>query len=145
MIYDAHLKLDRNRAVERLEYLIQNNKVFEIKEKRKIRSLSQNRYLHLILSWFGLEHGYEMEEVKQEIFKKLVNPDLFYNGTKEGIVNIELWRSTATLNTEEMTLAIEKFRDFSSKHGCYLPEPKDLALINEMERELSKKTSKQFL
>lgn len=145
MIYDASISLDQKRARERLEWLISNEKVFEVKEKRKTRSLSQNRYLHLILSWFGMEHGYTLEEVKQDIFKELVNPDIFYNGESEGIVKISRWRSTATLDKGEMTTAIDRFRDFSAKHGCYLPEPSDMALINEMERELLTRSSKQYL
>lgn len=145
MIYDASISLDQKRSKERLEWLISKEKVFELKEKRKTRSLSQNRYLHLILSWFGLEFGYELEEVKQFIFKQEVNPDLFYNGETEGIVKVSRWRSTSTLDTAELTTAIDRFRDFSSKHGCYLPEPSDLAAINEMERELLKKSSKQYL
>lgn len=145
MIYDSNISLDVKRSTERLRYLIQNQKVFEIKEKRKIRSISQNRYLHLILGWFGLEYGYSLEEVKQHIFKEQVNSDLFYDGEKEGVVTIHRWRSTATLKSDEMTLAIDRFRDFSSKQGCYLPEPSDIGAINEMERQLSKNSSKQYL
>lgn len=144
-MYDASKSLDKKRATERLRYLLESEKIFEIKEKKKIRSLSQNRYLHLLLSWFGLEFGYEMEEVKQFIFKQEVNPDLFYNGEKEGIIKVSRWRSTSTLDSGELTLAIDRFRDFSAKQGCYLPEPSDMAAINEMERELTKNSSKQYL
>lgn len=145
MIYDANISLDRNRASERLKYLFDNKKVFEIKEKRKSRTLSQNRYLHLILSWFGLEFGYTLEETKQFIFKQEVNSDIFYDGEKEGIVKFSTWRSTASLDTTELTTAIDRFRDFSAKQGCYLPEPSDMASINEMERQLTMKSSKQYL
>lgn len=145
MIYDSNISLDRNRASERVKYLIENKKVFEIKEKRKIRTLSQNRYLHMILSLWGLEFGYTMEETKQFVFKQEVNPDIFYDGEKEGIVKIQRWRSTSNLDTNELTLAIDRFRDFSAKQGCYLPEPSDMASINEMERQLSMNSSKQYL
>ena len=145
MFFDAKIELDKNRAIERLRFLMDREKRFEIIEKREKRSISQNSYLHLILSWFGLEFGYTLDEVKQSIFKKHVNPELFYEGTKEGVIDIERWRSTADLNTEEMTIAIDRFRDFSSKLGCYLPQPDDMASINEMERQLSIKSSKQYI
>lgn len=38
------------------------------------------------------------------------------------------WRSTADLDTKELTTAIDRFRNYSSKEaGIYLPEPSDLA------------------
>jgi hypothetical protein len=145
MIYNATIELDVQSSRERLEWLIKNNKRFELTEKKGGRSLSQNRYLHLILGWFGLEYGYTLEEVKTEIFKKVVNPDIFYQGQKEGPVQVEIWRTTSDLNTGEMTLAIDRFRDFSANHGHYLPAPNDLASLEQIERDLSKNSSKQYL
>ena len=102
--------------------------------------------MHLILSWFGVETGYTLEEVKQDIFKKHLNPTLFYEGEFEGIVKIERWRSTANLGTAEMTLAIDRFRNFASNElGIYLPEPNDLVLLQEIENELSKHKNQEHL
>jgi hypothetical protein len=145
MRYNPHIEFDKQSARTRLEWLITNHKTFEIKEVRKGRSLSQNNYLHLLLGYFGLHFGYTTEEVKNEIFKKEVNPEIFYSGVKEGIIEVQSWRSTAELDTKEMTLAIERFRDFSSKHGFYLPEPKDLIALDQIKQELSKSTAKQYL
>lgn len=146
MIYNSEKELDVKKATDRLNWLITNKKVFELKEKRKKRSISQNSYLHLVLSWFGLETGYTLEEVKQQIFKKLVNSDLFYEGEHGESIKVQRWRSSADLNTKEMTLAIDRFRDFSSKEmGIYIPEPKDSILLQEIEIEISKRTSKQYL
>jgi len=145
MFFDSSIPLDKNRAIERLNFLIKKGKSFDIKVKTQKRSISQNRYLHLILNWFGIEFGYELTEVKQSIFKEHVNSETFYKGEKEGIVNLSRWRSTANLSTQELTIAIDRFRDFSAKQGCYLPEPNDMASINEMERQLSIKSSKQYL
>lgn len=143
MWYNSENRVDVLRAVDKIKHLVKHKKVFEIKEKRKRRSISQNNYLHLILSWFALETGYTMEEVKQEIFKKIVNPNTFYEGEFGRIVRIERWRSTANLNTAEMTLCIDRFRDYSSKEaGIYLPEPDDLSLISEMEKEIE--NNKQY-
>lgn len=145
MIFNTSIESQANQAIERFNWLLKNEKTIELKEKKQKRSISQNSYLHLILSWFGLHFGYTLEEVKRHIFKEAVNPDLFYKGEKEGIVNISEWRSTADLDTGEMTLAIDRFRDFSAQHGCYLPEPKDLNALNHIENELKKNKSKQYL
>lgn len=146
MIYNSNKEIDVQNAITRLKWLVSNKKIFEIKQKREKRSIAQNSYLHLILSWFGLQTGYTLQEVKQEIFKKHVNPELFYEGDKNGVVTIQKWLSTSDLNTQEMTLAIDKFRDFASKEaGIYLPEPKDLAMLQDIEIEISKQSSKQYL
>jgi len=146
MIYDPKNPLHQKQAIEKLNYFISKEKRFELKAKNDKRSISQNSYLHLILSWFGVETGYTLEEVKQEIFKKHVNANLFYDGDIKGIITVSRWRSTADLDTAEMTLAIDRFRDFSSKElGIYLPEPKDIALLEEIENELSKNKNKQYI
>lgn len=138
MIYNSEKRIDVERAVEKFKYFIANKKIFELKAKRERRTISQNSYLHLLFSWFALETGYTSDEVKQELFKKIVNPNLFYEGEFGTLIKIERWRSTATLNTKEMTLAIDRFRDYSSKEaGIYLPEPHDLALIQEMEIQVN--------
>lgn len=139
MLYDTSIDLDKNRAIERFKYLLNNGKIIELKEKRKIRSLSQNNYLHLILSWFALEMGETLEYTKREIFKKEVNPDLFqfeFVNRKTGEIREDL-KSTALLDTKELTTAIERFRNFASKNlGIYLPEPSDLVNLREMERQI---------
>lgn len=138
MIYNPEKQIDIQRAIEKIKFLITNKKVFELTEKRKKRTISQNSYLHLILAGFALETGYTTDEVKQEIFKKIVNPNTFYEGEFGELIKIERWRSTATLNTEEMTLCIGRFRDYASKEaGIYLPEPKDLALLQDMEIQIN--------
>jgi hypothetical protein len=146
MIYNPENKLHQKQAIEKLKYFFSKGKRFELKAKNDKRSISQNSYLHLILTWFGVETGYTLEEVKQDIFKKHVNPTLFYEGEFEGIVKIERWRSTANLDTAEMTLAIDRFRNFASKElGIYLPEPNDLVLLQEIENELSKHKNQEHL
>jgi hypothetical protein len=146
MIYDSNSKLDCERAITVLKGFIAKGKKFELKAKHPKRSISQNNYLHLILTWFGIETGYTLEEVKQEIFKKHVNPNIFYEGEFGELIKIERWRSTASLDTAEMTLAIDRFRNFSSiECSIYLPEPSDLVSIQELEREISKHKNQEFI
>ena len=140
MIFNASNEFDIQRAKERLAFLIEKKKTFEIIEKKPKRTYSQNNYIHLLFAWFALEYGETPEYVKQEIFKKLVNPQIFlteYVNYKTGEVR-EAWRSTADLNTKEMTIAIDNFRDYASKEaGIYLPTPDDLISLNEIERQVN--------
>lgn len=139
MVFDCSTELGRNRAVQKFQFLFTGRKKIEIKEIRAKRSLSQNKYLHLIISWFALEYGETAEYIKQEIFKKQVNRDIFifqFANKKTGEIRDE-FRSTSDLDTKELTVAIERFRNWASKEGgIYLPEPKDLALLNEIEYQI---------
>lgn len=149
MIYDAKNPLHQKQAIEKIKFFIEKGKRFELKVKQQRRSIAQNSYLHLIFSWFAVETGYTTEEVKQDIFKKIVNPTLFYEGEHQGKIEgikIERWRSTASLDSKEMTLAIDRFRNFSSiELGIYLPEPTDLVGIQELENELSKHSNQEYI
>lgn len=137
MIYNTSNPVERQKAITRIKKLLDNKSVIEITEKKPTRTIKQNRYLHLILGFFGSETGYTLEEVKQEIFKKIVNPALFYEGEVGELVQIERWRSTADLDTLEMTQAIEKFRDYSSAEaGIYLPSPDEKDFLLQIEIEL---------
>ncbi len=58
---------DETKAIDYVKKLIGLGHNFEIITKYKNRSLPQNAYLHLILSKFSIEFGYELEYTKQEI------------------------------------------------------------------------------
>lgn len=140
MLYNPEKEIDVQRALAKINKLIADKKVFELKEKRPKRSLSQNNYLHLILSWYALEYGETLEYIKQVVFKRGVNRDIFeyqHVNRKTGEVRTE-YRSTANLNTAELSMAIDRFRDFSIlQAGIYLPEPKDLAFLQEIEIQIT--------
>ena len=143
MIYSLENEIEINKARTRFNDLASQGKTIELKEKRKKRTISQNSYLHLILNAFGLNFGYTMQEVKQHFFKELINPEIFNNGEKHGLITIQDWRSTADLNTKELTTAIDRFLDYSAKQGYLLPNPNNLAFIQQLENEVN--NAKQYL
>ena len=141
MIFDSKNEIDILKAKQRFEYLIEKGKVFELTEKRQKRSISQNSYLHLILSYFAHQYGETPDYVKRYFFKNVCNKELFlteYVNTKTGEIRKD-WRSSADLDTKEMTTAIDNFIMYANKEaGIFLPSPNDLANINLMEIELSR-------
>lgn len=142
MLYDLTNIVGLQSFKTKVGMLIDNkDKVVELTVKRKRRSLNQNSYLHLILTWFAIEYGDTLEYVKQDIFKKNVNPQIFKServNFKTGEVR-EHWRSSADLNTKEMTVAIERFRNYASKEaGIYLPEANEDKFLQHIEIEASK-------
>ena len=79
-----------------------------------------------------------MEYIKQDFFKRHINADLFLREKEgKGIGRYYILRSSAELDTKEMTTAIDRFRDWASKEvGIYLPTPEEHGLLGEIEREV---------
>lgn len=143
MLYDLSNQLHSEQFKLRVNKLYQSKAVVELTEKKTKRSLPQNKYLHLILGYFGVETGNTLEWVKREYFKKLCNKDIFVKERIDNITNqkTKYLRSSADLTTEEMTTAIERFRNWASQEaGIYIPSPdeQDLLIIAEIETERNK-------
>lgn len=113
------------------EGVIDRQATVECRRKYPPRSIAQNNYLHVILTYFASEFGYSTDEVKQDLFKRQVNASIFVHEriNKRG-QTVSYLRSTTDLDTAEMTVAIERFRNWSaSEQGLYLPEPHEGAFL----------------
>ena len=146
MLYNPKNKGDVSKAIERFKYFLKNNKVFELKAKQTPKTYPQLKYTPLIIKWFALEYGETMEYIKLEFFKKKANKELFEferANRKTGEIRLE-YRSLAVLKKDELTIAINRFRDYASKEaGIYLPEPNDLPYLREIEIQVE--NNKQFI
>lgn len=142
MRYNLSKKGEIQRIKTRLNFLYKKGATIEIVEKRKQRTRKQNNYLHLILTWFAIETGYTLEEIKQDIFKRDVCKDFFEYEKGDRT----FYRSTTDLDTGEMTLAIEKFRNWSSNTaGIYLPSSDERELLNRIEEEMQMYGNRQYI
>ena len=119
MKYDLSNQSDRERLMEHVRQAVEKREgIVEFTAKKRQRSLPQNRYLHVILSYFASQYGESMEYVKEKFFKEVCNRELFYELVNDRILGYtERVRSTADLTTEEMSLAIERFRDFCAMNA----------------------------
>lgn len=140
MRYNGSNPLHAMQARQRLEKLIREGKIFDLTEKKPKRTLSQNSYLHLILAYFACQTGNTLEWVKREYYKKLVNPATFIRERDDPYLGrVKYLRSSADLETDEMTLTIDRFRNWSaSEAGVYLPAPDDLRLMELAEIEIER-------
>lgn len=137
MQYDGSNPLHVQQAKAKLEKLIKGQKVFELTEKKPKRSLNQNKYLHVILAYFGCQIGETMEYVKRNYYKILCNKDTFVRERDEKYLGkIKYLRSSADLDSAEFSLTIERFRNFASAQGVYIPSPEQERLIQLMEIEV---------
>lgn len=138
-LYDTSNPLDKANFVLRAKKLAESGKIVELAEKKPRRTLSQNNFLWLCLSYWGCQTGYTKEEA--EIIYKNVNRELYYTHKVIAGVEIEYIRHTYELDTEEMTASIEKWRNWSAMNDAcpvYIPSPEDYQLIQQMEVEISK-------
>lgn len=145
MIYDTSNPLDKANFMLRAKKLAESGKVIELTEKKPRRSLPQNKYLHVILAYFGAQTGNTLEWVKHQYYKKLVNPDLFIREKEDKYLGrIKVLRSSADLDTSEFSLSIERFRNWAAQEaGIYIPSADEAILIQQMEIEIER--SKEFL
>lgn len=138
MLYDLNSELDRSRFERRAAELMAQRRTVELTDHRP-RSIAQNSYLHLLLGYFATETGYTLDFVKREYFKRLVNPELFRVKREGSFGEVEDLRSSRELTTSEMTLAIERFRNWSSQEaGIYLPAPNEEDFLRDIEKELNR-------
>jgi len=140
MIYNLAIITNQQRFKRRCNDLYEKRHIVELKTK-KARTVNQNSYLHLILTWFAMETGNSLEFVKREYFKILCNPDIFVTEKIcqfTGAIIYEI-RSSATLPTDEMTTAIERFRNWSADVAkIYLPQPNEQDFLQQIEIEASR-------
>lgn len=144
MKYNLSEAIGRERFKRRCNELYKKGCVVELTKKTQ-RTLNQNAYLYVILSYLAMETGNTVEYVKREFFKIECNKALFVTTDIDKILNKEVLkiRSSSDLTTVEMTTAIERFRNWSADNGYYLPSPEEQAFLQEIEIELDKQ--KQYL
>lgn len=140
MIFNLNNPFEHEKFKEYVNKLYVQHAIVEVKKRLPNRTLAQNSYLHLILSFFACELGYSLDEVKLDYFKKTCNRDLFERKkvNKQGR-EITYMRSSSELTTGEMTTAIERFRNYSSAQaGIYLPAPNENQFLIHIQQEIQR-------
>lgn len=136
MKFNTAIEGQAEKAWDYLSELIAAGKIVEVIKVSPKRTLNQNAYLHLLIGAFGNHFGYTLDEAKL-VYKQL-NWEI-YQYTKE-VRNKQwtFWRSSADLDTKEMTITIDVLREMSKKAGYELPAATNkeeiMSLQNELER-----------
>jgi len=138
MQYDLTSDFQRKAFLSRVDLLLEKGAVVEVTEKT-FRSKNQNNYLHLLLGVVAMETGNTLEDVKREYFKDLVNPDIFRSYRTDNRGNtIRVYRSSADVSKEEMSIAIDRFKRWGAENGIYMPQPGDESLLREIAIEMGR-------
>ena len=140
MIYNTSNEVERIQSKAYYDKLVEKGAKIELKEKKSSRTFNQNKYLHLLLSYFGLCFGYSKEEAK-EVWKRDICPEIFVYEKNNHI----FVRSSADLDTLEMTKAIEKLKHRSLVEGHPLPDATNADFLRWCENEIQRLGNYEYL
>lgn len=145
MRYDLNNPLSVVDARLKLECLIKRKAVVELTEKKQ-RTLSQNAYLHVLLSYLALRTGNTLDYVKRNYYKVQCNPELFIVEKDDEVLHrkVKTLRSSTDLTKEEMSLSIDRLRKWSQLEAeIYLPTAEEGQYLRELEMQIEQ--AKQWL
>ena len=132
MKYNLANKDEKKQAMSYFMTLANKKALVEVKKLQRNRTLRQNAYLHLIIGYFGVHFGYTLDEAK--IIYKDINRSTYMYEKRDR----KFYRSSADLDTAEMTKTIDRFRQVSAEQGCPLPPPTDLEWLRQIENEIER-------
>lgn len=138
MLYDLNNDYQREEFSNKVNSMLEARHLVELTRKFPNRTLSQNRYLHIIINQYALFVGERAEDVKVDIFKIECNLDLFKVEKIHNGETIYTLKSSRDLTTQEMTVAIERYRNYCANNGCYIPSPDEREYLIYLQREQEK-------
>lgn len=145
MLFNLKNEWERQSYKDYCNKLYEDKEVVEVKKKCKNRTLKQNSYQHVLISYFASQYGCSESEAKVDFFKRECNRDIFAR-TKINKAGQEVpyLRSSAELDTAEMSLAITRFRNWSSAQAnIYLPSASDGEFLIYAQQEIER--NKEFI
>ena len=127
MKYDLGIINEKQDAISYFNKLIDCKARIDIKERKNKRSLSQNKYLHVLFSIYGLESGYALDEAKD-----VIKAELKYTYIKNDKM---FFKKTSKMDSKQLTEFIEKFKKLAALEGIHLPSPNQIndTLLNYIE------------
>lgn len=129
MKYDLSIKNDLNDFKFKINYLIENNKICELKAVKISRTSKQNSSLHKYFTFIadelnelGMEFNYFGVSGKQLSMRYTPNivKDYFWRPIQVTLFDIE---STTKLNTKQMNEIIDVITKFFAEKGVLIPFP----------------------
>ena len=129
------LDLDRGLDIEKAKAYM--SKLIDSKSKIKNRSISLNSYLHVCITLFAIEFGYNIEEAKTFLKRECGFMVYEKSGSK-------FLKSTAKMDNKECSQFVEWIRNYSAGNGCYIPDAEEYK-TNRYEIDKDINNHKQYL
>lgn len=135
-----HCKKDWQKITDFIESIKEYDGYIELFKHFPKRTGKQNNYQHVVFTIFAIHIGETMEYVKQKIYKKMVNRDIFKTKYVNKITGKKRkeWRSTRDLDTKETTIALDRFIRFAAEQGCIIGKPDDKEFMIWAKNEIEK-------
>ena len=140
MMYDTKNPLEVQSLQLKIGKLIARGSMVEVVEK-KPRSLKTNAYLHAILSYFGLQTGNTLDEVKSLYYKRTVNGDLFVRQKHDALLgkDRDYLRHTSELTQDEISVSIDRFRSWSARVAeIYIPSSDEYIALLHIQHDVER-------
>lgn len=137
MKYDLSKDFDVNRFRSRAEKLIKDKRRVDLTETRPVRTIHQNKYLHVCINLFAIHFGYTLEEAKTHLKRSCG----FMTYDKNGETFLT---GTSTLNTLELTKFIDWIRTYSHDNGCYIPTAEEY-IVHQFDIEKEIEANQSYL
>jgi hypothetical protein len=120
MIRQLKTEVDRNMVLAQIQRLdLSKNYSIEISQKKKVRTLSQNRLERLWLKCISFETGTDTNVLHDIFKKKFLEPE----SIEQYGVKIDRY-TTTNLNTIQFKYYLDKIQEFAnSELGIKLPNP----------------------
>jgi hypothetical protein len=118
MKYDLTKETEIKRLKRKLEFLLEKGAKVDLKEVRKTRTVSQNAYLHVVITLYGIEYGYTIEEAKT--YLKRTCDFMTYEKNHQRFL-----KTTRGMDTKQLTEFIEWIRNFAGQQGLYIPSSEE--------------------
>ena len=116
MKLDLSNEYDKAKAQTRLKVLTDKGAKIELKEIRNKRSLKQNSYLHVCVSLFAIELGYNLDESKTLLKREC--PFMRYEKNGQTFL-----KRTREMDSKELTEFIDWIRNYAGINGVDIPSP----------------------
>lgn len=122
MVRQLKTEVDRQMVIAQINRLdLSKNYSIDINQKKKVRTLSQNRLERLWLTCISFETGTDTNVLHDIFKKKFLEPEI----VEQYGVKIERY-TTTNLNTIQFKYYLDKIQEFAnSELGITLPNPDD--------------------
>ena len=137
MKLDLNKEIDRKKGETYFNKLLKDRKQIELKGLQKLRSISHNSYLHVVIDIYAIHFGYTSDEAK--ISLKRMCGFMVYEKNGEKFL-----KKTSKMNDSELSPFIDWIRNKSAQNGCYIPTPEEY-LSNKFNIDKEISNQKQYL
>tara|TARA_R110002111_G_scaffold246340_1_gene308920 strand:+ start:199 stop:612 length:414 start_codon:yes stop_codon:yes gene_type:complete len=137
MLLDLAIQEDLKKAELYFKTMVISNFKIELKRILPNRSISLNSYLHVCISLFSIEFGYNLEESKTLLKRKCSFMIYEKNGLK-------FLKKTSTLNNKECSEFVEFIRNYAAQQNLYIPDAEEYKTNKfNIDKEINK--NKEYL